>query len=286
MTDSSAISDGGPAGTGALIDSHCHVSSPDLVKAWAEVLARAAAAGVEVLVDIGTDVAQSREVVARAEAWQGRPAVFAGVGLHPNEAAQWDGQTIGALRGLATQSAKVAAIGETGLDFHHASDLGLRAKQAESFRAQMALAAELGKPFVVHSRDAAPETLALLRGEQARLGGKPLKGIMHCFTGDAPLARACVELGLHVSFSGIVTYKNAREIQAAAQAVPGERLLVETDAPYLSPEPLRGNKYYPNEPARVLHTARFLAKLRGETFEALAAQTSANARGLFGSARC
>ncbi len=266
-----------------LIDSHCHVSSRELVGEWQEVLERAAQAGVRGLIDIGTTPAESQEIVERLEKWQGAaPKVRAGVGLHPHESVSFEPSVISKLRALAQGSRRVVAIGEMGVDHHYTKDATVHLKQEESFRAQMALAAELDLPFVVHSRDAAVRTVELLREEQARRGrGQALRGVMHCFTGDAAFALACVELGMHISFSGIVTYKNALEIQAAAKATPPERILVETDAPFLSPEPLRGNKYYPNEPARVIHTAKFVAQLRGEAFEKFAARSFANTVELF-----
>lgn len=273
MTDATATTPG-------LIDSHCHISSRELTGAREALLARAVAAGVRAVVDIATDPAQGQAVVAAAESWQGSPAIYAGVGLHPHEARYWRPEMIGELRALA-QSPKVVVIGEMGLDYHHVLEPAVQALQADSFRAQMALAAELDKPFVVHSRDAARDTLELLTAEKTRRG-RPLKGIMHCFTGDTAFALDCVALGMYISFSGIVTYKNAGEIQAAAKAVPAAKILVETDAPYLSPEPLRGNKYYPNEPARVTHTAQFIARLRGEPYADFAARVTATTAELLG----
>lgn len=281
MTDAAAR----PA---ALIDSHCHLHSKDLAADRAGVLTRAFAAGVRAVVDIGVDVGQSAEIVAGlAPAGEpaptvcgDMPAIFAGVGLHPHESAQYTPALVDRLRALAKASPRVVAIGEMGLDYHYTQDAAVHRLQAESFAAQMALAGDLDLPFVVHSRDAMRDTLDLMQKERLRRG-RDLRGVMHCFTGDAPFAQACADLGLYISFSGIVTYKNALEIQGAAKVLPRDRILVETDAPFLSPDPLRGNKYYPNEPARVVHTVRWVAKLRGETYEALAAATAANALALF-----
>lgn len=256
--------------TAILVDTHCHLAhvdgSPD------EALAEAAEAGVARLVDVGMGTAESRVAVDRAEGSGGR--IRAAVGIHPNDLGEYaddpDG-TLGRLRELA-RSPGVGAIGETGLDFYR--DREPRDLQEESFRAHVALAKETGKPLVIHCRDAHHDVLRVL--DDAR---PPEQVVMHCFSGDAPYAGACAERGFLCSFAGNVTFKKADELREAAAIVPAELLLVETDAPYLTPEPYRGKR---NRPARVVHTARRVAEVRGEDPEALEETLWANASRVFG----
>jgi TatD DNase family protein len=252
-----------------LVDSHCHLDFPDFAPDRADVLARARNAGVGVMVTIGTRLSKFAEVRAIAES---DPALYCSVGVHPHEAEK---EGVGDPAPLlnAAQHPKVVGIGETGLDYfykHSAPEA-----QARSFRAHIAAARESGLPLIVHARDADVDTIRILADEH-RAGAFP--GVIHCFTASRDLADHAVALGLYISFSGILTFKNAREIQETAKALPLERILVETDAPYLAPVPNRGKR---NEPAYVAHTASFLAKLRGETAERIADATTENFFRLF-----
>jgi TatD DNase family protein len=252
-----------------LVDSHCHLDFPDFAPDRADVLARARNAGVGVMVTIGTRLSKFAEVRAIAES---DPALYCSVGVHPHEAEK---EGVGDPAPLlnAAQHPKVVGIGETGLDYfykHSAPEA-----QARSFRAHVAAARESGLPLIVHARDADVDTIRILADEH-RAGAFP--GVIHCFTASRDLADHAVALGLYISFSGILTFKNARDIQETAKALPLERILVETDAPYLAPVPNRGKR---NEPAYVAHTASFLAKLRGETAERIADATTENFFRLF-----
>jgi TatD DNase family protein len=246
------------------VDSHCHVHSADDVDAQ---LSRAHAAGVEWLVCVGTDLATSEQALALAA---GRPDVRATVGLHPHDASQlaseWD-----RLSRLA-RSDECAAIGEAGFDLYY--EHSPRDAQEEAFRRQVALAGELGKPLVIHSRDAWDDTFRVLADE-----GVPHRTVFHCFTGGPSEARRALDLGCHLSFSGIVSFKNASELREAAALVPADRLLVETDAPYLAPAPYRGK---PNEPAYVVAVGAALAAARASSPDEVAAVTAANAATVFG----
>lgn len=252
-----------------LIDSHCHLNYPGLVEDQPGVLARARAAGVALMVNIATKEREWAEVRALAEA---QPDVVATVGVHPHEA---DGHSHVDAARLVAEAAhpKVVGIGETGLDFYY--DHSDRARQAESFRAHIAAARETGLPLIVHTRDAEAETAAILHDEWER-GAFP--GLIHCFTASADFAREVLPLGFCISLSGIVTFKKAQALQQVARDLPLDRLLVETDAPFLAPVPHRGRTC---EPAHVADTARFVAALRGLEPEALAEATTANFHRLF-----
>ncbi|MFN3286960.1 MAG: TatD family hydrolase [Sphingomonadaceae bacterium] len=252
-----------------LIDSHCHLNYPGLVEDQPGVLARARAAGVALMVNIATKEREWAEVRALAEA---QPDVVATVGVHPHEA---DGHAHVDTARLVTEAAhpKVVGIGETGLDFYY--DHSDRARQADSFRAHIAASRETGLPLIVHTRDAEAETAAILREEWER-GAFP--GLIHCFTASADFARAVLPLGFCISLSGIVTFRKAEALQQVARDLPLDRLLVETDAPFLAPVPHRGRTC---EPAHVADTARFVAALRGMEPEALAEATTANFYRLF-----
>jgi TatD DNase family protein len=248
-----------------VIDSHTHLDHcepPD-----AELVAAAAAAGVARLVSIGTDGASCRAALAAAEAF---PQVYAAVGRHPHEAAGFDDADLAELRALAAHD-RCVAIGETGFDYYR--DLAPHADQARAFAAQIGLARETGKTLVIHTRAADDDTLALLR-EQA--GG--VRVLLHCFSMPARLEE-CLAEGWWVSFAGNVTYPKAADLARAAARVPLDRLLVETDAPYLAPQPVRGK---PNEPSNVVHTARFIAELRRIPYEELEAAVERTAAQLFG----
>jgi TatD DNase family protein len=267
--DPTAIPPPIPAGA-ALIDSHCHLDMEDFDADRDAVLARAAAAGVRAMVTIGAGgpVEANRRAVALAAA---HAPVFATVGIHPHEATLVTDALIDELAAMA-RSPKVVAIGETGLDYHY--EHSARPQQRAAFARFVALARGLGRPVVVHLREADADALAILRSEGARDCG----GVIHCFSGDAASARAFLDLGLSLSFSGIVTFKNADALRAAARVVPVDRLMVETDAPFLAPIPFRGKR---NEPALVARTAAVLAEVRGEPLAALADQTSRNTERLF-----
>lgn len=249
-----------------LIDTHCHLDSGYFPEGADAVIARANAASVAAFMVIGVGKpAIVREAVALAER---RPDVVAAVGVHPHEAAEMDQAFFDEIEALASRP-RVACVGEIGLDFHY--DHSPREQQAEVFRRFIALARRVKKPMVIHTRSAPQETLAILREEHAAEVG----GIIHCFSEDRAFAEAALDLGFDLSFSGIVTFKSATAIQEAASYAPLDRVLVETDAPYLAPIPLRGKKC---EPAYVAHTATFLAKLRGLPLEDFAEATTANAR--------
>lgn len=252
-----------------LIDTHCHLNYPGLVEDQAEVLARARAAGVGLMISISTRRSEWDAVIAGAHA---HPDVVATVGIHPHEADQHaDAGTAELVR--AARDPRVVGIGESGLDYYY--DRSDRAQQQRLFRAHVAAARETGLPLVVHSRDAEADTIRILEEEQGR-GTFPF--LIHCFTGTQWLADQALALGGYVSLSGIVTFRNAAELRAVAMTIPDDRLLVETDAPFLAPVPVRGRTC---EPAHVVHTAAFLAQLRGVSAAALAATTTANARALF-----
>jgi TatD DNase family protein len=249
-----------------IIDSHCHLDGTP-AEADAE-LVRARAAGVVGLVAIGSgsDLGFARRAVALAER---HDDVWATIGIHPHDVKSMAADDFGALEQLATHP-RVVGIGETGLDYHY--DHSPRETQREAFSRFLALARARALPVVIHVRDAHADCVALCRA--ADYG----RGVIHCFTGTPDDARAYLELGFHISLSGIVTFKSAGPIREAAALVPPERLLVETDAPYLAPVPMRGQR---NQPAYIVHTVEFVALLRGTPAAELAAQTARNARDLF-----
>jgi TatD DNase family protein len=252
-----------------LVDSHCHLDFPEFAPELYAVVARARAAGVARMVTIGTRLDQFERVRAIAERFAD---VYCSVGVHPHDAGQdWgdDPQTLVAL----ARHAKVVGIGETGLDYYY--EHSPREAQQRSFRAHIAAARATGLPLIVHTRDAEADTLEILADEQAK--GR-FRGVIHCFSGSQALAEGAVALGLSVSLSGIVTFKKADAVRAAAATVPLDRLLVETDAPYLAPVPHRGKR---NEPAFVVHTAAAAAALVDLAPAALAARTTENFFALF-----
>lgn len=253
-----------------LIDSHCHLDFPELAGEIDAVLARARAAGIGAMVTIGTSLREFARVRALAEA---HDEVWCTIGLHPHEAAQEDPEHLAERLIRAADHPKLVGIGETGLDYHY--EHSPRAAQARAFRAHIAAARETGLPLVVHSRAADADTIAIL-GEE--MGQGAFTGLLHCFSGGPELARAALDLGLMISFSGILTFKKADDVRAIARMVPLDSLLVETDAPYLAPVPKRGR---PNEPAFLVHTAAQLAALHDIDMAEIAAQTSANARRIF-----
>jgi|SRR5579885_395795 TatD DNase family protein len=260
-----------PGGLPALVDTHCHLADERLRADAAALIARADAAGVRVLVSVGAigSIQTDRDTVAIAERHQN---VYAVVGVHPHNAADCDQRRLDGIRGLA-RSKKVVAIGETGMDLHYQHST--RDAQEQSLRRHLRLARELSLPVVIHCRKAEPIVAQIVREE----GLPPAGGAIHCFTGSTPEAMRFVELGFYISFSGIVTFKNAGTLRDTACLIPEDRLLVETDAPYLAPEPYRGR---PNEPAYVALTLGAIAKLRNAQPGALAARIMANAAALFG----
>jgi TatD DNase family protein len=255
-----------------FIDSHCHLNYKGLVEDQAGVLERARGAGVETMLNISTRSSEWDEVIGVAER---EPDVWASVGVHPHDA---DTHVEVETETLVAKAAhpRVVAIGESGLDFYY--DRSDRDRQRASFRAHIAASRESGLPLIVHTRDAEEDTAAILSEE---MGKGRFTGVIHCFTASADFARKALDLGLFISISGIVTFKNARDLQETARQLPRERLLIETDSPFLAPVPHRGR---PCEPAYVADTARFLAELRGEPVETLATATSANFRALFAKA--
>lgn len=252
-----------------FVDSHCHLNYKGLVEDQAAVLTRARGAGVSTMVNIATRESEWDDVLATAE----REAdVFATVGIHPHEADAHAHVDTAKLIARAAHP-RVVGIGETGLDYYY--DHSDRAQQQASFRAHIAAARQTGLPLIVHTRDAEEDTAAILSDE---MGRGSFSGVIHCFTASEAFADAALELGLYISLSGIVTFKNARDLQATAKAVPTDRLLIETDAPFLAPVPNRGKTC---EPAFVADTARFVSELRGVEVSELALQTTGNFRRLF-----
>jgi TatD DNase family protein len=248
-----------------VIDSHTHLDSTP--GATADIVARARKAGVSRILTVGTDAASGGAALEAADAHE---EVFAAIGHHPNNATGFGDADLDALRELARHP-RCVAIGETGLDDYR--DYAPRADQERAFSAQIGLARELGKPLVIHTRAADDDTIATLAADAAGL-----EVVLHCFSMPARLEE-CLEHGWWISFAGNVTYPKARELAFAAERVPLDRLLVETDAPYLTPQAVRKER---NQPAYVVHTARFVAERRGLAYEALEAAMHANAARLFG----
>jgi TatD DNase family protein len=256
-----------------LIDSHCHLNYEGLVERQGEVLENARERGVSGFLNISTRQSEWGEIVALAER---ESDVWASVGVHPHEADAHPDLGAAALVAAANH-ARVIAIGECGLDYFY--DKSDRAAQRERFEAHVDAARQTGLPLVVHTREAEQDTAEIL-GNAVRQGD--VKGVLHCFTGSADLARTALDLGFFISLSGIVTFKNAADLQAIAKWLPAERMLVETDSPFLAPVPHRGRKC---EPAFVADTADFVANLRGEPIEALAEATTSNFFKLFDKAK-
>ncbi len=259
----------------AVVDNHCHLDVADGRTDLTPELAitEAAAVGVTRIVQVGCDVASSRWAVAAAERF---PSVVAAVAVHPNDAAQLGADLSAALAGIETLAAhpRVRAIGETGLDFFRTREDDGIARQRESFAAHIALARTYGKTLVIHDRDAHADVLDVLDAE-----GVPERVVMHCFSGDADFARACLDRGAYLSFAGTVTFANAQSLRDALAIAPPDRVLVETDAPYLTPTPFRGR---PNASYLVPHTVRRMADVRGVDLAELCAAIAANTDAAFG----
>ena len=252
-----------------FFDSHCHLDPMRYGADLPTVLERARAAGVVGLTVIGTRAADSEAAAALADR---EPGVAAAAGIHPNDVAEIAADEWERITRLVA-SGRVAAIGETGLDWYR--DAAPRELQRDYFDRHLRLAQKLGLPVVVHTRESIGDALGMLR---EAVGRGPLAAVLHSFTGTVAEAAEAVELGCHIGFAGMVTFRSAAALREVAITVPLERLLVETDSPFLSPEPFRGRR---NEPAHVVHTARCLAIARGESLEKLATATTANARRLF-----
>ena len=252
-----------------VFDSHCHLDYPDFAEERDAIVARALAAGVERMITSSTRVRQGQALVAIAEKY---PEVFFTIGTHPHQAAEEADTDVDAIRAFAAHP-KCVGIGESGLDYHY--NYAPEAIAKKVFRAQIGLARELGLPLVIHAREADDDIAAILREEMA-IG--PFKALLHCFTSSRALAETGLELGLYVSFSGVLTFKNSADLRAIARDVPLNRVLVETDAPFLAPAPHRGRR---NEPAFVVDTARVLAEVKGVTPEQIGDATRVNTLRLF-----
>jgi TatD DNase family protein len=250
------------------IDTHAHLEMGAFDGDREAVLARAVQAGLAAIVTVGTTIPDCEKAVALARK---HPLVYAAVGIHPHEVKDADAGAYERIRRFS-QETKVVAIGEIGLDFFY--DHSPRDVQIRRFREQLDLAEEVGLPVIIHDREAHAETLAILRERKGRL-----RGVLHCFSGDAAMARECLALGYLLSVAGPVTYPKANALREVARGIPADRLLVETDAPYLAPQTHRGKR---NEPAYVVETAGRLAEIRGLPAGELIRQTAANARRLFG----
>lgn len=259
-----------------LIDTHCHLDYEYDGKSDTQLVEEARSAGVETLVTIGVDASS----IPRLQALSARfDNVFHTVGVHPHEAGSMSDDQLALLR-EAARHPKCRAIGEIGLDYYYQHSP--KEAQIARLRQLLDLALEVRLPIIIHSRDGEQDLLPLLEAYAKRVhdeGGGRSPGIIHCFTGTRAFAEACVGLGFYISFSGILTFKNAEDLRESARALPLEKLLVETDSPYLAPVPMRGKKC---EPAYVVHTARKLAELKGVSFEELASATTANARRALG----
>jgi TatD DNase family protein len=252
-----------------LIDSHCHLDFPDFAPELDAVVARAEAAGVRHIVTISTRVKRHAQILAIAEKY---PSVTCSVGTHPHHADEELDITAADLVSRSTHP-KVVAIGEAGLDYHY--DNSPRDAQSQGFRTHIAAARATQLPLVIHTREADEDCARILEDE---MGKGPFPAVLHCYTGGAELARRAVALGCYIGFTGIVTFKNSAALREIAKAVPTDRFLVETDAPYLAPLPFRGKR---NEPAYVVEVAKVLADVRGTSFEQICSQSTDNFFRLF-----
>lgn len=253
-----------------LVDTHCHLDFESFDADRDIVISRAADAGVEAIVIPALDLGNARAVLALAHS---RAGLYAAVGVHPNSTAAWHEAMLDDLSALASET-DVVAVGEIGLDYHW--DSSPAATQQRALRAQLSLAADLGLPVIIHNREATEDVLRLLA--ESPLAGRDRAGVLHSFSADRAAAESALDLGFYIGVTGPVTYKKADELRDVAAAVPLERLLLETDAPFLAPHPLRGQR---NEPAHVALVAARIAEERGLSLDELAAATTENARRLF-----
>ncbi|HEX9637856.1 MAG TPA: TatD family hydrolase [Acidobacteriota bacterium] len=249
-----------------MIDSHCHLLHPQFDADRETVVQAALAAGVRGILAVADTLESAR---AGAEFVRGREGLWASAGVHPHHAAQWTADSGAQLRELLALP-ELVALGEIGLDYHY--DFAPRPQQQRALEAQLALARATGRPVILHNRESDRDLIALLRATP------PPAGVMHCFTGDGALMEQALELGLHISFAGVLTFKRSAALRELARAVPADRLLIETDAPYLAPEPHRGRR---NQPALLPYTLEVLARSRDQSREELGAQLSANFERLF-----
>lgn len=253
-----------------LVDSHCHLNYKGMAEQQTVLLERARASGVTAMLNISTRASEWDDVTATAH----REAdVWASIGIHPHEADAHPDMDTARLVARADSDPRVVGIGETGLDYYY--DKSDRDEQRRCFRAHIAASRQTGLPLIIHTRDAEEDTAAILAEE---MGKGAFPALIHCFTASADFAAKVLDMGLSISISGIVTFKNAKDLAAVAKDIPSDRLLVETDAPFLAPVPHRGKQ---GEPAFVADTARFLADLRGESYEQLCETTSRNFYALF-----
>ena len=252
-----------------FIDTHCHLEDENFSADRTEVLERAKVAGVERIINFGSTLQSSTAVTELAKNF---PALYAGVGIHPEEIDGFDDKTCARLAELAAEK-KVIAIGEIGLDYHWEKDSTRRLLQQKIFAAQLDLARQLHLPVCVHDRDAHADTLKTLQTE-----ARGLRGVLHCYSGSLETAREIFKLGWFIGVDGPLTFKNSAKLPEIVKAAPRDRILIETDAPYLAPVPYRGKR---NEPAYVVEVAKKLADLRGETLDEVAAYTTANAQTLY-----
>ncbi len=250
-----------------LIDSHAHLEMKEFDSDREEVIKRAGEAGVDFIVTVGTNLALSRKAVSLAQKYQN---IYATIGIHPHDAAKTDNKTFESLKELA-QRQKIVAYGEIGLDFFR--NISSQDKQIAVFGLQLELAKELNLPVIIHDREAHELTLKMVKASGVR------RGVFHCFSGDYVMAKQCIDLGFYISIPGVVTYGKAKTIQDVALRVPLSSLLLETDAPYLTPVPHRGKR---NEPSFIIHTAKKVAEIKKVSLEDMAQMTSGNAMNLFG----
>lgn len=256
-----------------LVDSHAHIDGPEFDADRNEVIQRAREAGVSAILNVGTGDPHSGALERAVELGEKHQSVYTAVGIHPHDARFYDDLAEEKIRRLLTSNARVIAWGEIGLDFHY--DNSPRDVQLKIFRRQLQMAREAGVPVIVHTREAEDETIDALNTEWA---GSSLPGIMHCFSGSLGLAEKAIGLGFLISFSGIVTFKKADDLRNVAKQVPLDRLLIETDCPFLAPIPFRGKR---NEPAYVVEVARCLAGIHGVEVEEIARNTTSNFAKLF-----
>jgi TatD DNase family protein len=260
-----------------FVDSHCHIDGPEYDADRKDVIARALAAGVTTMLNVGTGDPHSGAFERAVELAEKHPEIYCAIGVHPHDAKLFDDAAEQRLTSLAKQSSRVVAWGEIGLDYHY--NHSPRDVQRRVFRGQLRIARELNLPVVVHSREADDDTIAILRAE---LSGYERAGVMHCFGGSLRMAHEAIELGLLISFAGNLTFKKAEDLREIARQLPLDRLLVETDCPYLTPIPFRGKR---NEPARVVETAKCLAELKEAEVDEIGGVTGANFAKLFGVGR-